>query len=394
MTLQFPFRNISVNNLLPFVDERENIYDFILTEEKRYPQPTNFFLKKIERYKNSLPNFENELLQTINTTNQETIDFYFVELKYYIENLGPMFTLDYIVNKVEKWNNETLFDFEQNVKKETEKYFKDENRERKHLEEYESYDFGLFGFFGHGGKAEKVKRINYNFYCIEELPDLIDENYCKSYQVCVSDLMLLFLAIAKLYEKAYQNGEIKAKARDTVFNKPVVFVEGEHDITYIKKAAELLNKLEILNQIELRQRGGAGNLDKIWEVYKESNWETIRQKKLLLYDCDMNKKNEQTGDVFRTTIKTIEENRISKGIENLFPDQIVEQAINSNKAFVYITKVHQTKRGEVIETITYSVNKDEKKNFCSWICENASVGDFIHFETIFAIITETILSGL
>ncbi|MCX6253294.1 MAG: hypothetical protein NTV31_02330 [Bacteroidia bacterium] len=80
MKLVFAFKNISANIFLKFVDEQENIRDFILTQLEKYPYPENYFLKRVDNYKDTLPNFENEILQVINTTDQATIDFYFYEL--------------------------------------------------------------------------------------------------------------------------------------------------------------------------------------------------------------------------------------------------------------------------------------------------------------------------
>jgi hypothetical protein len=388
MELIFPFKNIATNSFLNLTDDRENIYDFILTQQDKYPFAENYFLARVEHFKDSLPNFENEILQIINTTNQATIDAYFQELLGNVKYIRQKIALEEIQATVSKWNDETLKTFEEKVEKDTEDYFKSEDRKRKHLEEYEDWDFsGLFGLFGNKQEAKKVKRINHNFFCIEKQPDLIDESYCKEYQTFLAGLAEEYLEIARRYGIPYSKGEIVSKVEQVVFNKPVVFVEGEHDITYINKAAELLDKKELLAKVELRQRGGWTNLDKIWEIYKDNNWETVPQKKLLLYDCDTKKQDEETGIVYKRIIKTVSGNIISKGIENLFPNTIVEKAIQEKTAFVDITKVHTTKRGVVTDTTTCEVNKDEKKNFCNWICQNGTAEDFINFQSVFDLIS-------
>ena len=393
MELVFPFKNIATYSLIDLVEDQENIYDFILTEQDRYPYVENYFLGRLDHFKDSLPNFENEILQVINTTSQETIDAYFSELKENVRYIIDLITTEEIQALVKEWNEETLKSFNDKVKKEEDEYFKSEDRNRKHLEEYETWDFGGYlSLFGRQNEAKKIKKINYNFFCVEDQPDLIDESYCKKYHEFLKDPANLYLDIVKKYGIPYSKGEIVSKVEQVQFARPVVFVEGEHDITFIRKAAEQLEKSEILAQVDIRQRGGWSNLDKIWHIYKDQNWETIPQKKLLLYDCDTNKKDEQSGQCYKRIIPTVVENKISKGIENLFPDMIVNKAIDEKNAFVDTIHIKKTKRGIITETVTAEVNKDEKKNFCDWICANATAEDFIHFNQIFELIESILLT--
>jgi hypothetical protein len=388
MELIFVFRNISTNNFLEFTDPKENIRDFILTKKGEYPFEENYFLGKIEHFKDTLPDFENEILQTINTTDQATIDTYFAQLIDHVNYIRTKVSLEEIKRSVQEWNKESLKSFEELVEKETANYFNSDERKRKHLEEFEATDFGFSAFgLGQTKTSKKIKKINHNYYCIEKQPELIDETYCKDYYNFIVELGNKYLEIANRYGKAHQKGEIVSKVGQIIFNKPVVFVEGEYDIMYINKAAELLNKKELLNKIELRQRGGFGNLDKIWDVYKENNWETVSQKKLLLYDCDIKKADDQRGNVYKRVITIFPENIISKGIENLFPNTIIEKAISQKKSFVDITKVDRIKRGVISNETTHIVNEEEKKNLCLWICENGTAEDFSNFGMVFNLIS-------
>jgi hypothetical protein len=232
--------------------------------------------------------------------------------------------------------------------------------------------------------------MNYNFYCIEKQPDLIDARYIHDYQVYVSALAIYFYDIAFRYINPYRLGKIKSHLENQVKIKPVVFVEGIYDIFYIKRAAELLGFTEQLEQVDIRQRGGFKNLDKIWDIYKADNWETIPQKKLLLYDCDTNRKNEDLGCILKRTISHIPRNMISKGIENLFPTSLIRKAIREKPAFVDVVRVKKTIRGTTSLETTYSVNENEKKDLCDWICKNAIVKDYKHFMQIFNFISEII----
>jgi hypothetical protein len=68
------------------------------------------------------------------------------------------------------------------------------------------------------------------------------------------------------------------------------FIEGVYDIKYIKKAAKLLNKEEIINYFELFDGEGFGNLDKVYKHFDTKIAEITKQKIVLLYDGDINKK--------------------------------------------------------------------------------------------------------
>lgn len=390
MELIFAFRNISTNTLLKFVDEKENIHDYILTVLDKYPYPENYFLIRVNHYKDTLPNFENEILQVIETTDQSTIDLYFYELIKNCDYIRLRIDLNEITKTVNRWNEDLLKSYEKQVENETEEYFKSENRKMNHLEEYETQENnGLISFIA-GRKPKTVLRKNYNFYCVEKQPDLIEVKYINDYQVYVSELANYYFDVAYRYIRPHQRSEIKSKFPTSFRIKPVIFVEGEHDISYIKKAAELLDKKELLSKIELRQRGGFKNLDKLWDIFKEDNWETIPQKKLLLYDCDVNKPDDEIGNVYKRTIKYIPKNLISKGIENLFPTQIIKQAIKEKSSFIDIITIRKTIRGKTTSEKKYLVNEDEKKNLCNWICQHGTAHDFIHFYQVFGLISEIV----
>ncbi len=174
--------------------------------------------------------------------------------------------------------------------------------------------------------------------------------------------------------------------------KPSLFVEGDYDIKYIKKAAELLGKTETVDKIEIRDVVGYGNLDKIWQNFnnKTKLSDIIPQKLILLYDCDTGKSNSEAAKVFKRVIPTNLDSVIEKGIENLFTKTLLEKAILNKKAYIDITSsVTKTERGEeVIIPEKWEINKDEKGNLCDWICENGTKEDFANFENIFKIITD------
>ena len=175
-------------------------------------------------------------------------------------------------------------------------------------------------------------------------------------------------------------------------SKPIIFVEGDYDIRYLRKAAELLGKTEILDKIQLKDGGGFGGLDKVWKSYNNPISKVVPNKIILLYDCDTNKQDAEKNLVFKRVIPLIEKNPISKGIENLFPCDTIEKIESENPQYIDIQEESKTRvRGkEIVVPASKSVNKDEKSNMCTWLCENGTKEDFVNFEMVFQIIEEII----
>lgn len=389
MELTFPFKNFAFNNLRAFWD-REKVRSYQEFIENNEDQEEAFFFKHhVKFYRDRLPSFENEILQIINTSNQETIDFYFNELNDNYVWLQDYLDKDYLPEKFREWNESIQEKYEENVKQKSEEYFKKEERTKyNHLEKYEdsSYLPGFgFGLFGQSA-PKTVTKTNYNFYCIEEKLDLIPLDLIPSYQTLVEGFANEFIVIAAKYAKKWHNGEIKSKSGEENKLKPIVFFEGPTDLDYLKKAAELLGKLELLEKIEIRHRGGYRNLDKLWNILNTDNWETIPQTKIFVYDCDTARSNENAGHLFRRTIPVITDHAIKKGIENLFSDATIDKASQHKTDFVDYKKTISIIRGVQSEIEEKSINVDEKRNLCDWLCENGTKEDFKHFENVFEII--------
>jgi hypothetical protein len=174
--------------------------------------------------------------------------------------------------------------------------------------------------------------------------------------------------------------------------KPVIFVEGDYDIKYLNKAALLLGKESILDQISLLDGEGYGNLDNIWKSC--NNRVAIALPKIigLIYDCDTNKPNSDKDMVKKRVIRTVPDSPISKGIENLIPAKRIKELRESHPQFFDITpQVEKTVRGvREIQPEICEINKSEKRNLCEWLCTNGTVEDFVQFEAVFALIEEII----
>lgn len=191
-------------------------------------------------------------------------------------------------------------------------------------------------------------------------------------------------------ESQKYDGEIKEAIEKS--RKPILFVEGDYDIEYLKKAGILLRKTDVLEMLELKDGGGFGNLDKIKKHFDSKLCEITPQKIILLYDCDIQKNYASKGKIFPKVMPTQNENPISKGIENLFTKQTLEKARQAKSDFINITEGHKKfDRGEeMIIPEKWEVNESEKRNLCSWICENGDATDFDNFKQIFEIIDEVL----
>lgn len=176
--------------------------------------------------------------------------------------------------------------------------------------------------------------------------------------------------------------------------KPVVFVEGDYDIRYLIRAAEILGREDVLESVQLKDGVGFGNLDKIWKSYNNSISEVVPNKVILLYDCDTNKQNTQKNMVFKRVIPSNGDSPIKVGIENLFPAGVIDRIERERPQYIDIKEASSTRVRGVESKIpaSKSVNKDEKGNMCNWLCENGTKEDFSCFVVVFDIIEEIINS--
>ena len=171
--------------------------------------------------------------------------------------------------------------------------------------------------------------------------------------------------------------------------QPVVCMEGETDVPYLEKAAELLDKADVLDGVTLLHAGGAGSLDAMWKNLPEG---FAKQKVILLYDCDEKKESKndnEKGNLFRRFIpmqKPTDNHPLEKGIENLFEKPILEAA--HGKGLITITTKDAGPAGT---SIWWGIS--HKIHLCDWICKNSEKEDFKHFETIFDILEEILKSN-
>lgn len=385
MQLIFPFKNLAINNLSHFFDE-EIIKEFVRYKSDKENLMNDSFENKISNYKALVPNLENELLQIINTTNQDTIDAYFRELTQNFGYIMNLLKIEHFNENIKEINEEALKKHHELVKINSKEYFEKEERIKyNHLEQYETVEYSGGFPFSNNLESKKVTKTNYNFYCVEERPDLIPIESIDDYFNFITELSNELISTISKYGKLWIEDKIKSKNENVQLN-PIVFFEGKLDLIFFNKAAELFKREDLLKKIELRQRGSCSNLTKLWNILIKDNWETIPQIKILIYDCDTNSINEDFGHIYKRTIPFISENIIKKGIENLFPNELIYKAISYKKEFVDFKEIKGTNRGVEYIKEENVINKDEKKNFCDWVCSNGNEEDFKNFEVVFEII--------
>lgn len=383
MELTFPFKNVTINNLLHFT-KCSNIVDYIITTSHNDPNVENIFNTYVRIYRDSLPNFENELLQTIETTDQLTIDRYFYLLAENFDYVKSYINRDTLLKSINEYNSENIERFEREIEQKTDEYFKDSNRKLEHLEVYEDTEVSFLTAF----RPQKINRVNYNYYCVNEKPTLIDLDFFEDYLGFINELSEEFFQIGRKYGGKWHKKEIRSRS---VLIKPVVYVEGPHDVKYIELASKLLGREDEFDQIDIRYRGGASKLDKMWQELKNENWETFIQRKLLIYDHDTSKPDEDSGHHFRRTLPYFDQNPVERGIENLFSRELLNKAINHDRTLVDVCTSRGFERGVPFERESMSVHRMEKTELCDWICKNATVDDFQYFSIIFNWIKELLL---
>ncbi|HAQ05618.1 TPA: hypothetical protein DCP13_02360 [Candidatus Azambacteria bacterium] len=189
---------------------------------------------------------------------------------------------------------------------------------------------------------------------------------------------------ARIAELEQEKTESQARLSElSGLTKPSLFVEGDIDIQYLNKAAELNTEWkEILDKVEIKEKNGKGGLSKYWKNRLQIK-EFLKYPVILLFDCDTGQSDEKDALIYKRCITLNQTNSIKKGIENLFTDALILKAEKTaSKKFTQksIPNVDEPNNQQWI------VTNDEKKNLVDWICINAEKDDFANFSVIFNLI--------
>ncbi|MBZ9600494.1 AAA family ATPase [Phyllobacterium chamaecytisi] len=192
------------------------------------------------------------------------------------------------------------------------------------------------------------------------------------------------------FEKAYRyfkdSAQFEEDVRSSIVSsqKPVLFVEGSIDVDLLQQAAELLGRRESLDKYRLLDANGYGGLDKIWKHFDSHLAQLMNQRVTLLYDCDVSKSNSSKPGVRRLAMPQ-QQRRLKKGIENLFPETLIQQAKEEHPKFIDVTPSYEklVRGSGVMVDEQWEVNPDEKRNLANWILDKATANDFADFSSIF-----------
>lgn len=177
--------------------------------------------------------------------------------------------------------------------------------------------------------------------------------------------------------------------------KPIVVVEGVSDVQYLRRAAEMLVRTATLDQVELHDGNGAGNLSRYWKGCTAKMSETLGRQILLLFDCDVgfgSNSEQEKGDLMRRVIPQCSQHPVSKGIENRFSRATLERARTANGTWFNSVEEHTKTIAGVGQFVpeSWEVPSQHKMALCRWLCEHGTGEDFGHFEEIFDLIDEAL----
>ena len=185
--------------------------------------------------------------------------------------------------------------------------------------------------------------------------------------------------------KLFEDSVKENVAKET---KPLILTEGETDPIYIKTALELLDRRDLLETVDIEWVGGYekkgnpyntgyGGLNNTFSVLA-ANPQFMKNKIMLLYDCDTNKQNVDEGYLCVRMIKKNELNtKVRKGIENLLPSHCFEDRFYEKKESCDDYGAPRT------------ICEFRKMDFCQYICkEKRDVADFVAFSYVIEIIDE------
>ena len=174
--------------------------------------------------------------------------------------------------------------------------------------------------------------------------------------------------------------------------KPVLMPEGETDIRYLEKAAQLLGEQETLDVFQSRDGGGAGKLTNIFRDFHAPLTELFQHPVVLLFDCDKNKPAKDRSRLYQRSIPLQPGNPMKTGIENLFTKITLERAMLADDTLINIEYQHEARVGGHKEIVPerWTVNNAQKSRLCDWLCEFGDADDFQAFKEVFYILAEVL----
>lgn len=182
--------------------------------------------------------------------------------------------------------------------------------------------------------------------------------------------------------------------------RPTIFLEGESDVIYLKRALEVLERNDILEIYDINKvgatidgkevGGGDSGLDRLREFVK-TNEDYLTRPTLLIYDCDIRKSPENIELLSIRSTPKIDDIVNDKGVENLLPETYFTATDEEFSQLYSCERSEFWARTELKKgygTRGYS-EEFKKVRFANWFCDTqASITNFANFQRIIEIIDE------
>ena len=202
------------------------------------------------------------------------------------------------------------------------------------------------------------------------------------------------------YQALMDTRRAQADVREAIESsqRPIIFAEGPTDVRYLKTAAELLKRQDLLEEVVLRFGGSASRLDTIWKAHANVMKNAVPSKIVLLYDSDARGKQgsgqpADEGNVSRRFMPMQDGHPIRTGIENLFSRETLQRARDAAPELFVITPEHPKLVGseETIVPEAWALpSNTEKQALCDLLCRSGDKGDFGAFEDVFQMIADVV----
>lgn len=223
MKPEFPRANFAISSVLHFY-EIGYIEDYLCYWSGKQSWWEEYSQNWIDYALKSFERMGDEISQTIHTTNHNTQVELFEFLRAWMNDYRiAVVAVDEIVAQLDEENEKRLRKYQEEVEKKTEEYFKSDDRKRAHLEVYTPevmpwrYIGGTVRFsYDRLFYSEPEPKTNYNFYCVEERPDLIPDEFLERYFGMVEYLTNEFKTTIRPYLERYDSGKIVGNSQVSI----------------------------------------------------------------------------------------------------------------------------------------------------------------------------------
>lgn len=158
----------------------------------------------------SIQRFSEEVNQVIYTNTPAAQRGYFEELKEDIKKLCLLDTRrEYFLPLIDQYNDLKYQEYLQKLTPKIDAFLSADQRKYKHLERYTYKTWDIFS-----NSVALGTGLNYNFYCVEESPKLIDTAFLDRYLALLNALTDQFKSAYQTQMRLYDEGKIVSDRKD------------------------------------------------------------------------------------------------------------------------------------------------------------------------------------